>query len=1102
MSAYDGSDATSVPESALAKLNQVAALVDPLVRSMEVTLPIGPDNDLPYLTLNITTEAIINTSATGRGLIVMYPGLPFSKVLEHYVIDNLDALQQGEIIQLAVNPAKEFTAGRTVLFRISLAANYLSNIGGITSATVQGKLGGTEVTGGLSQLYQAGVATGKSFSMEALSQLIANPTMKLTGLNATEGIAYQAPPQNGEFIRLSDQVPLAADVGVNENLDWSLPNVVSVRQGLQDAPGWANQLDFAIGEASKEFKLPAISVDAPYHMELTMMLEGLLTSFIGGNASVYFNFDLYADVYDLTRLEANKRSYQFRAFKTPSNLTNVPVWATMVKVLPDEDVDEVHYTWSAVAWRLVVSRTQTTTAQSVVFAGPPSVATKVYEPLYLGRGKAQAPVVFAYAGLPSNAPISISSLIGLEVVPDTNLSKITSPKLRSPSVKTWKLLNHFTNKFQKLGKSWFYAANGVGPYAPRSHSQQIRSILSGVFASHYPQYAHLLTVPQITDNYEFASKATKWFRKLNRRLKKVGSKGLEVVGDVAQDVGKEALDIGKDILRQKVYEAAGADPNAGSIRDLVSSQMRQRAYEAANLPVPSTNHSQPSHPMSYREWREMGRPDGIEDYYHSWPTFDQRQLFLERPDLRLENKEFASGATFASDSFAHRVAKERLRKGPPTFSSKSSLPLLSDDFETIGGDSKSDVQSWYSLACDTELKRNPRVFALSETCIADSDYTMTKKGDLWCLTYPTPKLMSWLANFGVKYEPRNQWSRLGQNCLIGHVGENFAVPGLKRDVVLLHVARRNPLQFDYIGPGRGDSLTLALYALAAAKCAVNMAFTGPVVNNFVVDIPISTLHAKVLAAHDIPVVANANGMFNTVPIANITTLPILMRTFETRVGAHYFSGKGESAPPEVLPQRVPKEKPKNNPKPAAKNRAKAAPKQGGQPRQDVAQVRPPRGQVRRERSPFNDLLTEITIAEGTNLFKTTSAALVAFRQKVYGNLARLMFPTGRWAFSSPRSAYLAQRFVNDVLSNFPCSLQGSILVTSKAVVSALLTILDQFGLVYHSSFSIVESAKEDGSAAIKADCLKSMYSKMGVNAEATGDAENVAVWLAKLTPTQ
>jgi len=465
----------------MAKSQELAnALLLPGTTISDMISPVGPPNDLPIVPLTMNVAEELTAPASGRGVFIFYMATPNQKVGEFWIVNALGELELASYIKLPVVLPENFTYARVIKNTFSLYQNQViaSNAG--ASASVQGILGGTVVQGGISQLYQSTISAANTFTLGNLSQLTGNPAYTLIPVQGYEGMGFNLPYDNREFIRIDDGIPGGIEAARNylsQNLDYADFNVASLVWEISDnlPTNWSPILGDTL-----EFESPAFSVDMPYHAYIDYDFQ--LLSYGGTFDTSRPSFQIAVDLefYDIARnavVWVEKLSDSISFFGSNTNQGSsftVPTLKTL----------EIHPTITAVKVKIYLICVLVGT--NPYSAG--SMLTKINfkTPLYRGVGFTQKPILVPFEGFSEGAPLMLRMTTCVEVQPDTQQSRITQAKQRRWNPTLAEILEYTHHIYCQAGGKYFFKPNIIsGPDSVTAYVSSIKQILEYLFTQEH-----------------------------------------------------------------------------------------------------------------------------------------------------------------------------------------------------------------------------------------------------------------------------------------------------------------------------------------------------------------------------------------------------------------------------------------------------------------------------------------------------------------------------------------------------------------------------------------------------------------------------------------
>lgn len=447
--------------------NLAANLLIPTKRCNDLSLPVGPDDDLIFVPLTTKTTGELTAPASGKGVILFYPATCARKIGEVWGDDGAGGLVFLRYITESVDLSQNFTYGRVVKRTITIEQNQVLATGSGTSASVQGILGGTVVQGGISQLYEAGVPTADTFSIGNLSQLSGNPAYSLMSVRGSEGVGFNLPIVNRDFARIDDDAPGGDADDYAENIDTSRPNVTHLKWTYHNdlPPTWD-------GSAPINLESTSFSIDVPYHGIISF--HAFLNFTV--NIPMVFKATLHADFYALDRSVAVLSKELAQTF----SYENVLPTLSGEFVFPGRNND-IHETYTAVKFRIDL---EVIGALGEIVFNIGSLLSTVTSPLYKGMGYTQKPLLVPFEGFSADAPMLYRIMSNYELTPDTAQSKITQAKQRNLNTKLYKKIDDAQNLFVLSGGSFLWkSAVQKGAYSASSYEKEINMILDYEFHS-------------------------------------------------------------------------------------------------------------------------------------------------------------------------------------------------------------------------------------------------------------------------------------------------------------------------------------------------------------------------------------------------------------------------------------------------------------------------------------------------------------------------------------------------------------------------------------------------------------------------------------------
>lgn len=452
--------------------NLAANLLIPTKRASNLSMPVGPDDDLVFVPLTTKTTGEITTPTSGKGVIVFYPSTCSRKIGEVWGDDGAGGLIFLRYVTESVDLSQNFTYGRVIKRTITIEQNQVLAGASGASASVQGILGGTVVQGGISQLYQAGITTADTFSIGNLSQLSGNPAYSLMSVKGSDGVGFNLPVVNRDFARIDDDAPGGDANDYAENIDTSRPNVTHLKWNYHnDLPAtWG-------GSSTLSLESDSFSIDIPYH---GILAYHLFLEFTQGATPIDFRMVLNADFYSLDRSTPvlTKQIFETR------NIADVIPTMSGQFVFPGR-TNEIHETYTAVKFRLSLIPDAT---GSLITFNTGSLLSNIHSPLYKGMGYTQKPLLIPFEGFSSDAPLLYHIMTNYELTPNTAQSKITQSSQRNINDKLYRKIDDAQNLFILSGGSFLWkSALPKGVLSAASYEKEISMILDYEFSSSHPE---------------------------------------------------------------------------------------------------------------------------------------------------------------------------------------------------------------------------------------------------------------------------------------------------------------------------------------------------------------------------------------------------------------------------------------------------------------------------------------------------------------------------------------------------------------------------------------------------------------------------------------
>jgi hypothetical protein len=460
------------------RLEQLSAIFSPTFAGDYSHMPKGPNNDMRCRIQIQDTSATLSAGTTGDGLILIYYGAPFKKVLEHYVnVGGYWVLDK--IIEGAIDLTTDYTWGRIIKNVLELKSGFQLATTSNISAGTNGAFNGALVPDGISQLYKSGLTSANAINYNTISQLTQNRDTKLIGPVASEGIALIPPPNLEQpFVRLGDKTEGNSATNRNENIDWNASNIITGDVQFPDIIG--TSITIPVG-ATYTLESETQAVDIPFHAEFGANLALDFSALTGQSSGPLF-VTVYAQLYDVGR---NLVSYGFSVMAI-TYTTSGPKQVQMDgrKVWPDTDEQEVHPTITAVKWR--ISFTNSSTSNATMTLSRCWLDTKITIPLYPYPGFAQRCALIAYANFSEGAPIMVSSQIVYEAAPNAKFAQKSDARERLCSETLEKLINKTLKGIKKAGlPCWYKTMANIDPSGKFAYEEHLKAIMMAVVVGHY-----------------------------------------------------------------------------------------------------------------------------------------------------------------------------------------------------------------------------------------------------------------------------------------------------------------------------------------------------------------------------------------------------------------------------------------------------------------------------------------------------------------------------------------------------------------------------------------------------------------------------------------